>query len=104
MNRSKFNSLLIGFIILISLTVFTQKQPDYVKLNTYVQNSVDSFVVPGLAVGIIKNGEIVFAKGFGIRSNENDVKVDTETSFGIASLSKAFTAISIGMLHYLIIR
>ncbi len=56
------------------------------------------FNVPGFAVGIIKNGEVVFEKGYGFRNTETKDEVDTETVFGIASCSKAFTAACLGIL------
>ena len=89
----------ILFIWLISsVAILSQNKYEFNELDEYIKNAVDSFEVPGLAVGIIKNGNIVFAEGYGVKSTITNSKVDTETLFGIASLSKAFTAACIGML------
>lgn len=77
---------------------YFQSNYDSDKLDKYIKSAVEMFSVPGLAVGIIKNGEVVFSKGYGLRSNGQDDTVDSETLFGIASLSKAFTSASVGML------
>ncbi len=62
----------------------------------------DSFMVlrntPGLAFGIIKDGEILLAKGFGYRDYENKVKTTAHTQFAIGSSTKAFTAACVALL------
>ncbi|XP_046567329.1 uncharacterized protein LOC124275727 [Haliotis rubra] len=47
---------------------------------------------PGLAVSIVKDGEVVFAEGFGEADIKEKTPVTNETLFGVASLSKAFAA------------
>ncbi|KAJ3028547.1 UNVERIFIED_CONTAM: hypothetical protein HDU68_001417 [Siphonaria sp. JEL0065] len=55
--------------------------------------------VPGLAVGVVHKGQLVFSKGFGSRNvNDNKEPVNTDTLFQIASCSKAFTSFAIGMM------
>jgi len=98
MNNYTIRRAVYIIIFLICPSIFSQPQHDYNFLNIYIQNAVDSFSVPGLAVGIIKNDEVVYAKGFGVKSTKSDDPIDNKTLFGIASLSKAFTAASIGML------
>jgi CubicO group peptidase (beta-lactamase class C family) len=94
---------IVRFFIIVLLavplnTLLSQHSKKLLHLEEQILKAVDTFSVPGLAVGIVKNGEVVFAKGFGVRSTENNTPVDIETIFGIASLSKAFTAAAIGML------
>lgn len=45
--------------------------------------------VPGLAVAVVYKGNILFAKGYGVRKAGQPQKVNTQTVFQIASLSKA---------------
>lgn len=47
--------------------------------------------VPGAAVAVIKEDEIIMAEGFGFRDKERKLKVNPETVFAIGSASKAFT-------------
>lgn len=56
------------------------------------------FEVPGLAVAIVKDGEIVLARGFGVRELGRPEAVDGDTLFAIASNTKAFTAASLAIL------
>jgi CubicO group peptidase (beta-lactamase class C family) len=57
-----------------------------------------AFNVPGVALAIIKDGKVIHAKGYGVRSLKTMQPVDENTLFGIASNSKAFTAAALGML------
>ncbi|MGI9517130.1 MAG: serine hydrolase [Pirellulaceae bacterium] len=50
------------------------------------------FAVPGAALAIIDNGEIVLQKGYGFADVENEVQVTTKTGFNIGSISKCFAA------------
>ena len=85
------------FFITISFTsksqVITSAQID--SLTTLVLKTFD---VPGIAIGVIKDGKLIHAKGYGVRSLRTMQQVDENTLFGIASNSKAFTAAALGML------
>ena len=68
------------------------------KLREYVHSVMEESKVPGLAIGIVKDGKVIFAEGFGYRNLENKLPVTTQTLFAIGSMTKPFTAMSIGML------
>jgi CubicO group peptidase (beta-lactamase class C family) len=53
---------------------------------------------PGCAVGVIRGGQLAFAKGYGMADLEHDTPITPSTRFYIASLSKQFTAMSIVLL------
>lgn len=57
-----------------------------------------TFDFPGIAIAIVKDGKIIHAKGYGVRSLNTRQKVDEHTLFGIAFNSKAFTAAALGIL------
>ena len=67
-------------------------------LDAWVERARTTFEVPGIAVAIVKDGQVVHAKGYGVRRLGDPAPVDDQTLFGIASNSKAFTATAIGML------
>jgi len=73
--------------------VITSKQVDELA-----ERTLKAFAVPGMAVAIIKDGKVIHAKGYGVRSLKTKEKVDANTLFGIASNTKAFTAASLGLL------
>ena len=96
--NSPIYTIFLVFVLLTSLPTIAQQQKDYKALDKYIEKAVADFGIPGLAVGIIKNGEIVLLKGYGYRNTETKKKVDENTVFGIASCSKAFTAATIAIL------
>ncbi len=57
-----------------------------------------TFEIPGLTVAIVKDGQVVLARGYGVRRQGDPAPVDAATRFGIASNSKAFTALALGLL------
>ena len=98
MNRLSQAFLIWLLIAFFPLTLLSQTKVDYEKLDEKLQKALVDFYGTGLAVGIIKDGEVVFKKGYGYRNFSSKDTVTTKTLFGIASVSKAFTAASIGML------
>ncbi len=54
--------------------------------------------IPGVAIAVIKDDKVVFAKGFGYSDIETKQRVTPETLFAVGSTTKAFTATLIGML------
>jgi CubicO group peptidase (beta-lactamase class C family) len=68
------------------------------KFDSYVAKVMQQFNVPGMAIAIVKDGQVVLAKGYGVKRVGGTEPVDAYTRFGIASNSKAFTALSLGLL------
>jgi CubicO group peptidase (beta-lactamase class C family) len=66
--------------------------------DAYVENVRKTFDVPGIAVAIVKDGQVVLQRGYGLRDREAKAPVDAHTLFAIASNTKAFTAASLQML------
>jgi CubicO group peptidase (beta-lactamase class C family) len=71
------------------------------ELNTiraYMQNSLEEFHVAGAAVAVVKDGEVIFQEGFGVRDMKQGLPVTKDTLFAIGSSTKAFTTMSVAML------
>jgi CubicO group peptidase (beta-lactamase class C family) len=63
-----------------------------------VADSLKLWRVPGAAVAVVQDGQVLFSEGFGLRNIEQDLPVTAGTLFPIASCTKAFTAMSAGLL------
>ncbi|MDI9258244.1 serine hydrolase [Flavobacterium sedimenticola] len=83
-------------LALTSLSLHAQIRES--ELDTLVENTLKTFNIPGIAVGIVKDGKLVLAKGYGVRNIKTKQKTDANTLFGIASNSKAFTASALAVL------
>jgi len=60
-----------------------------------IENVMRSYELPGLAIGIVADTEIVYAKGFGVKSIETGEPISMTTIFHMASISKPFVATAI---------
>lgn len=63
-----------------------------------VARVMKEFEVPGMAVGIVKDGKLVYAKGYGVREYGKPERVGVDTLFQIGSNTKAFTAAALSLL------
>lgn len=68
------------------------------EIDSLVNNALTSFNVPGIAVAIIKDGQIIHAKGYGVRNINEKATVNADTLFQIASNSKSMTAAALAIL------
>lgn len=80
------------------LTGLVNAQPDLDSLDAYLARSVKAFDQPGLAVGVVKDGSLIWSKGYGKLDLEKSEVVTPNSVFYCASISKAFTACAIGLL------
>ena len=68
------------------------------ELDAYIEKARVEWGAPGLAVVVVRDGQVLVAKGFGVRTLGKPERVDENTVFDIASLSKSFTAAAIATL------
>jgi CubicO group peptidase (beta-lactamase class C family) len=71
--------------------------PDFVAIDAYLAREMRELRIPGLALGIVHNDEIVHLRGFGVADASGQV-VTPQTPFILASASKSFTALAIMQL------
>nr|KAG5700687.1 hypothetical protein BaRGS_029052 [Batillaria attramentaria] len=84
-------------ILLLMSTFRTDRAETF---NSVVVNEIDHVVQagmtchnnPGLAVAVVKDGQVLLSKGYGVTDLDSQQPVTTDTQFQIASLTKAFTA------------
>ncbi|MEM9898875.1 MAG: serine hydrolase domain-containing protein [Pseudomonadota bacterium] len=92
--------LIVSVFILCLFFVFEAAaqpslSPDFDEI---VEQGRDEWGVPGLFVSIVKDDEVVLAKGYGVRRAGRSEKVDERTLFSIGSTSKAFAAATVAVL------
>ena len=86
----------IVFVCFISNSLFAQFSEK--EVDSIVNYSLEKFNVAGCAVAIVKDGKVVYSKGFGVKSVNSKGLVDEETNFLIGSNSKAFTTAALSIL------
>ena len=93
--KSRLSILLFVFLCTAQLAFAQAPGADF---DEYVNKAIKDWGVPGVAIAIVKDDKIVFAKGFGVRELNKSEPVDQHTLFAIGSSSKAFTAASLAIL------
>ncbi len=68
------------------------------ELSAFTETAMQALRVPGVAVGIVQDGRVVFAEGFGVRELGKPDKPDANTLFMVASNTKALTTLMLAKL------
>ncbi len=70
----------------------------FAGMDPYIREALETWQVPGLAIAVVKDGEIVLARGYGVCEIGKTREVSPETAFNLSSCAKSFLAASAGML------
>jgi CubicO group peptidase (beta-lactamase class C family) len=92
----RFFGSLVLLLFLAQTAVFAQFNSK--QIDSIVNDAMSKFNVAGMAVGVVQNGKVIHAKGYGVQSVETKKPVTEHTNFAIASNSKAFTAAAMALL------
>jgi CubicO group peptidase (beta-lactamase class C family) len=112
MNKT-FSQSILAFILVISIFTLslpqigyaqaaqTQVSGDFSKQLQAIEEKVEArrkaLGIPGMSLAIVKDDQIIYAKGLGFKDFEKQVPVTADTQFAIGSATKAFTALSVLM-------
>ncbi len=97
-------SVKILFLFFLSVVVHTLQigaqdyQGQVHVLDEYIQEAIELWKPPGLAVTVVRDQEVLFQRGYGTREIGKDLPVDEHTLFVCASTTKAFTSAALAML------
>lgn len=97
MRKSIILQLVLPLVLLFTSSVLPA-QIAATELDAMVKKAMQQFEVAGVAIAIVKDGKIVYEKGFGVKSIATGSPVDEHTNFQIASNSKAFTTAALSIL------
>jgi CubicO group peptidase (beta-lactamase class C family) len=93
----KFSYVVLLLGLVLSSPAFAQA-PTADEIDALADRAMETFQTPGIAIGVVENGELIYARGHGVREVGRPDPVDADTIFQIASLTKAFTAAALGIL------
>ncbi|MCO4822866.1 MAG: beta-lactamase family protein, partial [Flavobacteriaceae bacterium] len=95
----KLRSTAIILSLLTFITINGQSISEQIsELDAYIQTGMKQWRPPGLAVTVVKDGEIIFKKGYGVTTIGTQKNVNENTLFGCMSTTKAFVAAGLAML------
>jgi CubicO group peptidase (beta-lactamase class C family) len=61
------------------------------QIDAFVESALERYDVPGVAIAVIKDGQVAYQAGFGVRDKDDGRPMTTSTLFALASLSKPMT-------------
>lgn len=89
--------ILAALLLFTALTAHAQSIVP-ADVDAYVTKVVREMNVPGIAVAVVKDDKVVFAKAYGVKELGKSEPVTTDTKFAIGSISKSFTTTLLGIL------
>lgn len=87
----------LALILLLATNCLAQNGAES-KVQAYLETEMKAQQIPGVALAVIRNGEIVLAKGYGYANVEHQTPVKPETIFQSGSMGKQFTATAVMLL------
>lgn len=98
-NKAMLRSLFIIFgIALLFVAPCAAQDTITIKVDDFIKAEMRKQSIPGVSLAVVKNGQIVLAKGYGLANVEHQVAVKPETIFQSGSVGKQFTATAVMML------
>ena len=91
----------IFFFTIIGLILFSNSYSQQIQLDSLdlqIHQLIKDFDIPGLSIGIVRNDSVIFSRGYGNLEIHKERKIDENTILGIGSISKSFTALTMGIL------
>jgi CubicO group peptidase (beta-lactamase class C family) len=89
-------------LVVVALLLFprtgTAQAPPLAGLDAWIEQEMAHWRIPGMAVGVVRNDSLVYARGFGVLGLDDPRPVDENTLFGVASTTKAMTAAALALL------
>jgi CubicO group peptidase (beta-lactamase class C family) len=94
-----FKIVTLGVLIALMSSVSVSAQMTAKQIDSLVNKAIGTLDnTVGFAIGVVKDGQIVHVKGYGVKSVDSKEAVAADTPFGIASNSKAFTSTALAIL------
>ncbi len=87
------------FVFYPNLSAQDQSNFDIYSLEDYIDQYKDWYDLPGVAVGLVRHGKIIYTKGFGVKCLKSNGAVTENTIFSTASVTKLFVSIAVMQLY-----
>ncbi len=83
--------------LFLAASVFAQNSIES-KVDAFIKSEMEKQQIPGVSLAIVRDGKMIYAKGYGLANVELNVAVKPETIFQSGSVGKQFTATAVMML------
>lgn len=87
-----------ALLVAVPTSLAAQAKPGWAAFDKYVAQAAADWRIPALAIAVVKDDSVVFAKGYGVLQTGTSQPANEHTRFAIGSTTKAMTSASIAML------
>lgn len=95
---STVKNITTTFFLLVPLLPILVNAQMPSNFDQWIEAGMEDWGIPGMAIAVVKEGEVIHLKGYGLQMLGEDAPVDEHTLFGIASVSKNMTAAALAIL------
>lgn len=98
--KKNINFINLAFLIIVTLlaTNLFAQDATTAKIDEFIKAEMQKQKIPGVSLAVIRDGQIVYAKGYGYANVEHQIPVKPETIFQSGSVGKQFTAMAVMVL------
>ncbi|MCE7948157.1 MAG: hypothetical protein DYG88_12085 [Chloroflexi bacterium CFX4] len=89
-----FSLLVLVLMLALGSTAYAQSTFDSQSVDAYLTSMQQLYEITGMGVAIVREGEVIFAKGYGVRDMESNAPVTPQTHFSIGSITKSMTVLA----------
>lgn len=93
-----YRCLTAALLVVAQAPLGAQAKPDWAAFDKYVAKAAAEWRIPALAIAVVKDDSVVFAKGYGVLEKGSAQPANEHTRFAIGSTTKAMTSASLAML------
>jgi CubicO group peptidase (beta-lactamase class C family) len=100
--RNLRRTCVVCLLLIAAISVRAQQAAPPAKLDgidALADQAMKEWKVPGVALAVVQDGKVIYAKGYGYRDLDQKLPVTTSTLFPIGSISKSFTTLTFAMLN-----
>jgi CubicO group peptidase (beta-lactamase class C family) len=90
--------LAVAFVAAPPLHAVRAADDPLAGIDAYIEAAMPKWRVPALSIAVVKDGEVVLARGYGVREVSGNERVTGQTVFRLASITKTFTAATVALL------
>jgi len=99
MKSPRRSLIVLGLVSVLLVSAEANAQKGKLKgFDAFATSVMKEWKVPGMAVAVVEDGQVILAKGYGYRDLENKQPVTSKTLFAIGSVTKSMTVTILGML------
>jgi len=91
--------IILTSVLCLRLSAQTPQNFKIIELEQYIHQYKDWYDLPGVAVGLVRHGKIIYTKGFGVKCLKSNGTVTEKTIFSTASVTKLFVATAVMQLY-----